>query len=304
MGIANLKCRQCGAAMERKGEKAAACPSCGASIVITDDVVNNYSSFQTTQHITKNIYGGDQPDADIYLQKGETYLGLNEYAAAAAEFEKAARENPGDHRAWLGILRGQSKNLTAPSDHKELMAKVRKTAPAAVLPEIEKAYSVYEGKMRERDRARQAEFERQLGIRDEPVFSAAELKARRQEFLSNQKNKIVLNGGVLVKCKAQGEIIFVPEGTAEIAANAFVSFFFAPSAKWVILPEGLKVIRARAFFGVCELLSISIPSSVETIEAEAFLLCKKLRKVTYRGKPEVQRNAYDSPAMTFAYPDD
>lgn len=47
----------------------------------------------------------------------------------------------------------------------------------------------------------------------------------------------------------------------------------------VILPEGLQVIRERAFIA-CGLESVSLPKSIKHIEAGAFYDCEKLKDVT------------------------
>ncbi|MBR6028048.1 MAG: leucine-rich repeat domain-containing protein [Clostridia bacterium] len=61
----------------------------------------------------------------------------------------------------------------------------------------------------------------------------------------------------------------VPAGTTEIGIEAFYGGAF----QRVILPEGLSVIRPRAFENCDKLLYINIPDSVETIAWDAFRGC-------------------------------
>ena len=58
------------------------------------------------------------------------------------------------------------------------------------------------------------------------------------------------------------------------------AFYCCSSLRSICLPEGLKCIGERCFFrsGVEE---ITIPSSVTTIEGEAFLECEHLSRVTF-----------------------
>lgn len=56
-------------------------------------------------------------------------------------------------------------------------------------------------------------------------------------------------------------------------------FFELSAPISIALPEGLKNIGARAFFGCRSLAGVVIPNSVESIGKSAFAYCDSLRKV-------------------------
>ena len=56
--------------------------------------------------------------------------------------------------------------------------------------------------------------------------------------------------------------------------------FESTEIQTVVVPEGIKYIGARAFFGVIGLTEITIPESVETIGNGAFNRCENLKSVT------------------------
>lgn len=77
-----------------------------------------------------------------------------------------------------------------------------------------------------------------------------------------------------------GSSYAVPEGIREIGTQAFIKL---PDLKEVLLPEGLAVIRNRAFID-CGFSEIVLPNSVKTIESGAFLGCEHLTEIKRRGK--------------------
>lgn len=52
----------------------------------------------------------------------------------------------------------------------------------------------------------------------------------------------------------------------------------------VVIPDGVKIIGARAFYWNRQLHSVTIPASVESVEREAFWRCDALCSVTIQGK--------------------
>ncbi|MDO5695249.1 MAG: leucine-rich repeat domain-containing protein [Eubacteriales bacterium] len=70
---------------------------------------------------------------------------------------------------------------------------------------------------------------------------------------------------------------FVPEGTKELAAEAFSNF---ESLETVHLPDGLEGIGERAFFGCNRLREISLPASLKHIGRAAFYYCRRLRSLS------------------------
>ena len=93
-----------------------------------------------------------------------------------------------------------------------------------------------------------------------------------------QEPVLSASGQILVFCPkaAAGLEYAVPEGVREIGVQAFVELH---DLKRVILPEGLQVIRERAFID-CEFESVSLPKSIKHMEAGAFYNCKKLKDIT------------------------
>lgn len=302
MGTMTLICSQCGGTMTVNGGNEALCSHCGAVTLIKDDIVQH--NHQTTQIITKNIFGSEMPDAADLISNGKVLLDLGEYSMALEAYEKASGLNPADHRAWDGQLRCVSKNLTVPADYSGYMEKARRTAPPEAKDSLEKDYKKYEQFIKEHDKRRSLEFDRIMGVLPLPKFGAGELESKRASFASNPKNKLTVQNGVLLRCKSSEEIIFLPAGIREIAPEAFSFWFHYTRAKWIILPDGLETIRSRAFSGAVELCGIEIPKSVRSIEDEAFINCRKLRKVHYRGIPKLGSRIFDSPAMSFSYPED
>ena len=94
-------CTQCGSPIEVDNAKEAGiCPHCGTAF-ITEKVVNNYvtnhvSNTTVSQTIVKNIYGREKTEAEEYVARGLSFLGLGEYIKAAECFEKAVKSEPGN----------------------------------------------------------------------------------------------------------------------------------------------------------------------------------------------------------------
>ena len=93
-----------------------------------------------------------------------------------------------------------------------------------------------------------------------------------------QKPVLSADGRILVCCPqaAAGTEYSVPKSVREIGMQAFVELH---NLQRVILPEGLQVIRERAFIA-CGFESVSLPKSIKHIEAGAFYDCEKLKDVT------------------------
>ncbi|HIZ10458.1 MAG TPA: leucine-rich repeat protein, partial [Candidatus Borkfalkia avicola] len=101
MPLVPAVCTQCGAPIEVDNAKEAGiCPRCGTAF-ITEKVINNYitqhvSSTSVSQTIVKNIYGREKTEAEEYVARGLSFLGLGEYIKAAECFEKAVKSEPGN----------------------------------------------------------------------------------------------------------------------------------------------------------------------------------------------------------------
>ena len=94
-------CTQCGSPIQVDDTKEAGiCPHCGTAF-ITEKVVNNYvtnhvSNTNVTQTIVKNVYGREKTEAEEYVARGLSYLGLGKYLKAAKCFKSAVDREPGN----------------------------------------------------------------------------------------------------------------------------------------------------------------------------------------------------------------
>ena len=66
----------------------------------------------------------------------------------------------------------------------------------------------------------------------------------------------------------QGESIIIPSGVIEIGENAFRN----SNLTSIVIPDGVKVLRAASFLGCKKLVDIRFPANLEEIEDEALLL--------------------------------
>lgn len=86
---------------------------------------------------------------------------------------------------------------------------------------------------------------------------------------------VEVKDGVLLKFKVEGPEVVIPQGVTEIAKGVFYN---NQQIKKVVLPEGLKKIANEAFiFSSVE--EINFPSSLVTIEQDAFNQCRKLKRI-------------------------
>lgn len=94
-----------------------------------------------------------------------------------------------------------------------------------------------------------------------------------------QQAVLSASGNTLIFCPATaaaGSEYVVPKGVREIGTRAFAEL---QDLQQVILPEGLQIIREKAFIA-CGLESVSLPDSIKRIESGAFYHCRKLKKIT------------------------
>ncbi|MDD4839523.1 MAG: leucine-rich repeat protein [Clostridia bacterium] len=119
MGYIQAQCSNCGAQLEINEEKGRGyCPHCG-TLFIAEKVTNN-QVYSTTQNITKNIYGREKSEAEDFIANGDVFLSLDEFAKAKNAFDKAIELNPSDWRGWFGMVKVKTKNLTDYYDNMHL----------------------------------------------------------------------------------------------------------------------------------------------------------------------------------------
>ena len=137
-------CTQCGAPIEVDNAKEAGiCPRCGTAF-ITEKVINNYitqhvSSTSVSQTIVKNIYGREKTEAEEYVARGLSFLGLGEYGNAENCFAQAVEAAPGDIENHILLLRAQTRDFRAyyltDSPEFDRIEKLAQTADMAVIQE-------------------------------------------------------------------------------------------------------------------------------------------------------------------------
>ena len=77
MPLLSCKCPNCGANIKINSDsKKGICEHCGTEY-ITEDIINNYQTinqYNTTQNITKNIYGKDNLESTELIKNGDVFI--------------------------------------------------------------------------------------------------------------------------------------------------------------------------------------------------------------------------------------
>ena len=100
MPLVPAVCTQCGAPIEVDNAKEAGiCPHCGTAF-ITEKAINNYitqhvSSTSVSQTIVKNIYGREKTEAEEYVARGLSFLGLGNTAMRKTALRRRSKRLPG-----------------------------------------------------------------------------------------------------------------------------------------------------------------------------------------------------------------
>lgn len=110
------------------------------------------------------------------------------------------------------------------------------------------------------------------------------------EELVIPSNVSVINTETFKNCKKLSKIS-LPEGITKIG---FEAFEYCNSLKNIELPSNLKLIEGSAF-RLCGLENITIPSSVEDVQKNAFYGCQEL------GKIKIQNGVYKIQSQAFSY---
>ncbi len=121
------------------------------------------------------------------------------------------------------------------------------------------------------------------------------IKEGTKGWVSKDKTQVCIddNGTVLSMKVKEGEVfitgfvtqptseLIIPERIASYPVTAIDEYaFYNTSITKLILPEGLKVIKGRAFQKCYELKEIVFPASLEVIEQSAFGICPALETMT------------------------
>ena len=101
--------------------------------------------------------------------------------------------------------------------------------------------------------------------------------------MGNKQEFVITKKGVLTKYNGSGGDVMIPEGVKAIGERAF---YGCKSLKSVTIPEGVTEIGGFAFRGCTELREVTVPKSVKIIGRYAFGDCKGLEYLTIPGRVE------------------
>ena len=101
--------------------------------------------------------------------------------------------------------------------------------------------------------------------------------------MENKQEFVITKKGVLTKYNGPGGDVVIPEGVKAIGARVF---YGCKSLKSVTIPEGVTEIGGSAFRGCTELREVTVPKSVKMIGRYAFGDCESLRNLTIPGRVE------------------
>lgn len=118
------------------------------------------------------------------------------------------------------------------------------------------------------------------------------LRAGAEPNVNNEDFEIV--DGVLVKYRGNDSDVVIPDGVTDIGEEAFAMCY---SLETVKLPENLRTIGAKAFYGCEHLKEIEIPNGVSDMGEAAFQFCRELTTVRL---PE-SLSIIPSEAFTYCY---
>jgi len=131
--------------------------------------------------------------------------------------------------------------------------------------------------------------------KDNENLNTEGIKKGSKGWVSEDKTEVCIddNGTILSMKIKEGEVFitgFVSEPTNELIIPESVESypvtvideyaFYNTSITKLVLPEGLKVIKGRAFKKCYELKEINFPASLEVIEQSAFGICPALETMT------------------------
>ena len=110
----------------------------------------------------------------------------------------------------------------------------------------------------------------------------------------NQKDKMVIENGVLLSYKGKDSVVVIPEEVTVIEDGAFSNWNPQHKLTEVVLSNNIVSIGEKAFKNCDKLEKITIPSSVEFIESNAFEGCENLISVVIEdGVCEIGTKAFN-----------
>ncbi len=114
----------------------------------------------------------------------------------------------------------------------------------------------------------------------------------------NGKALVSIDGTTLIAVAAGAEDFVIPSGIKVVGLHSFRGW----KGTSIVVPEGVTKIEDSAFRGCSSLLSVKLPSSLESISGNAFEYCRNLKEITIH-KPEGSLEGYETCWMKDPYDD-
>ena len=92
--------------------------------------------------------------------------------------------------------------------------------------------------------------------------------------------KLMVVNGEVSRCEGKFVDLVIPEGVTAIWSAA-LSSETQKTLKTVVIPEGIKTIRANTFQNCPNLVSVKLPESITSIRTKAFANCVNLREINF-----------------------
>lgn len=248
MPLVAAKCTNCGYKIDVDDSKEAGiCSSCGTAF-ITEKVINNYHTYNTTNMDMRGanvtIQGG--PNLEALLKRMLVEIEGREFKAAAATCDKIADINIECPELWvcrllieagvpnIGSLSRIHRNFTNSNNYKNAM----RFAPPQIKEQLQKA-----------------------------VESAKELSyftvKSQDTYCKDGKYRSFLT---LLEYTGSNPNVVIPPVVEAIGENAFEG----SRVSSITIPDTVKCIGGYAFYGALNIKSITIPDSVEFMGGYVF----------------------------------
>ena len=141
-----LKCKNCGSDLTKQDD-IYVCEHCGTRYEKKEDIIQNISTNNVTQNITK-VYTGKNLDVDELLSNGDVFLKLNEYEQAIKSFHRVTELEPSNPSGWFGLVKAYTGNLSLPYAKEyelyyENAMKVANEEQRAIMFDLMQEYYIY-----------------------------------------------------------------------------------------------------------------------------------------------------------------